>query len=78
MEKMGNAQVYVKIDDYKSVLGILEHIKEKLSSARSTLDKLKEIRREEDSEFEQWESSLNEIGKRIDSIDNELMEPEGM
>ncbi len=75
---MGNAQVYVKIDDYKGVLDILEHIKEKLSSARATLDKLKEIRREEDSEFEQWESSLNEIGKRIDSIDNELMEPEGM
>ena len=76
--KMGNAQIFVRIEDYRGVLSMLEHIKDKLAEARGTLEKLKDLRKEEDAEFEQWEGALGEIGKRVDTIDRELLEPDGM
>lgn len=76
-EKIGSATVFVKIEDYKGVLAIIEHLKEKLSEARATLERLQEVRKEEDAEFEQWNAALSNIEKRIENIDRELLEPDG-
>ncbi|MEK6808799.1 MAG: hypothetical protein AABY14_03880 [Nanoarchaeota archaeon] len=70
--------VYVKIEDYKGVLAILENIKEKLEDAKSSIERLKKIRIQEDTEFGQWEASLTEIEKRTEAIDKELLGQEGL
>jgi len=76
--KTGNAQIFVKIDDYKGVLNMLDDIKSKLTEAKENIERIKSIRQEEDKEFEEWNNSLSEIEKRMENIDRELLEPEGI
>ena len=69
-ERMNNAPLFVKVEDYKGILGILEDLKDKLTEAKSTLERLQEIRKEEDNEFAQWSTTLDEIEKRMDKMSN--------
>ncbi len=72
---MVEAQVFVKIDEYKDVLRTVGLIKSKLNEAKSTLAKVKELKIQEDSELSGWESKLSEIEGKIEGIDNILFEP---
>jgi predicted nuclease with TOPRIM domain len=76
-EKTGGANVFVKIDEYKDILDILELIKNKLNEAKETLGNLNELKNEEDSELELWNSTLSEIERKVENIDRSLLEPEG-
>ena len=69
------AQVFVKIDDYKDVLDTVGLIKDKLNEAKNTLLKLKELRNKEDAELGVWESKLDEVESKIEGIDHILFEP---
>ncbi len=72
---MVEAQVFVKIDEYKDVLRTVGLIKSKLNEAKSTLAKVKELKIQEDSELSGWESKLSDIEGKIEGIDNILFEP---
>tara|TARA_B100001971_G_C18050054_1_gene462334 strand:+ start:64 stop:297 length:234 start_codon:yes stop_codon:yes gene_type:complete len=72
----GEAPVFVKIDDYKEVLDVLDLIKDKLGEAKRTLADINELKNDEDSEIELWSSTLNEIEKKLGDIDRTLFEPE--
>ena len=74
--KTGGAPVFVKIEEYKDILDILELIKGKLSDAKRTLADINELKSDEDSELEMWNSTLNEIEKKLENIDSTLFEPE--
>jgi len=74
--KTGEAPVFVRIDDYKDILDILELIKDRLNEAKRTLEDINEMKNDEDAELEVWNSTLNEIEKKIESIDRTLFEPE--
>lgn len=74
--KTGEAPVFVKIEDYKDILDVLELIKDRLSEAKRTLADINEMKNEEDEELGMWSSTLNEIEKKIESIDRTLFEPE--
>ena len=74
--KTGEAPVFVKIEEYKDILDILELIKDRLNEAKRTLADINEMKNDEDSELEMWESTLIEIEKNLDSIDRTLFEPE--
>ena len=74
--KTGEAPVFVKIEDYKDILDVLELIKDRLSEAKRTLVDINEMKNEEDEELGMWSSTLNEIEKKIESIDRTLFEPE--
>ena len=74
--KTGEAPVFVKIEDYKDILDVLELIKDRLSEAKRTLADINEMKNEEDEEIGMWSSTLNEIEKKIESIDRTLFEPE--
>ncbi|MBI2208324.1 hypothetical protein HYU50_02410 [Candidatus Woesearchaeota archaeon] len=74
--KTGEAPVFIKIEDYKDILDILELIKDRLSEAKRTLADINEIKNDEDAELEMWGSTLNEIEKKVESIDRTLFEPE--
>ena len=75
---MVEAQVFVKIDNYKDVLNTVGLIKNKLNGAKATLEKIKSLKYKEDAELEGWESKLIEIESRIEGIDTVLFEPSEM
>jgi len=68
--------VFVKIDEYKDVLDVMELIKNKIVQAKDVLGKINELKNEEDSELEMWRTNIEEIEKKIDDIDENLLEPE--
>ena len=70
------APVFVKIEDYKDILDVLDLIKDKLAEAKRTLADLNELKNDEDAELELWSSTLNEIENKLNDIDRSLFEPE--
>ncbi|MEK6969077.1 MAG: hypothetical protein AABW48_01485 [Nanoarchaeota archaeon] len=73
MEKM---PVFIKIDDYNSVLEIVKAVRKKLDDAKSTLLKINDLKNEEDHQLEMWQNTLSEVEKKIDFINHSLNEPE--
>ena len=71
-----SAPVFVKIDEYKDILDILTMIKTKLKETKSILDNITELKKEEDSELELWNTTLAEIESKIDLMDQTLVQPE--
>ena len=78
METQPGAPVFVKVDEYKDILDILNLVKDKLNEARTTLNKINKLKNEEDNELNLWRSELDEIEKRIGFIDNTLFEPNNL
>jgi len=72
----GEATVFIKIEDYKDVLDVLDLIKDRLGEAKRTLSDINELKNDEDAELELWGSTLNEIEKKIEDIDRTLFEPQ--
>ena len=74
---MNNSEmpVFVKIDEYKDVLDVIELIKNKIVQANSILGKINELKNEEDAELEIWKTNLREIERKIDALDQSLLEP---
>lgn len=72
---MAEAQVFVKIDNYKDILSTVGLIKNKLDDAKNTLAKVRELKNQEDSELENWDGKLSEIESKIEEIDRILFEP---
>lgn len=73
MEKM---PVFIKIDDYNSVLEIVKAVRKKLDDAKSALLKINDLKNEEDHQLEMWQNTLSEVEKKIDFINHSLNEPE--
>jgi len=78
MEIQHGAPVYVKIDEYKDILDIVNLVKEKLNDARKTLDKINKLKNGEDNELSMWHSELEEIEKKVEFIDHTLFEPNNL
>jgi hypothetical protein len=70
------APVFVKIEDYKDITEIMTLVKEKLDQARFLLNKINELKRQEDAELNNWTRELDEVTKRVYEIDRMLLEPE--
>jgi len=73
---MGEAPVFIKIENYKDVLDVLDLIKDRLGEAKRTLAVISEIKNDEDAELDLWSSTLEEMGRKIENIDRTLFEPE--
>ena len=71
-----NMPVFVKIDEYKEILEIMDLIKEKLEQAKKTLGRINELKNEEDAQIESWKENLEDVERKINLIDNALFEPE--
>jgi hypothetical protein len=78
-EMMGETMpVFVRIDEYKDVLDVMNLIKSKIGEARETLAKINDLKNEEDAELELWHTSLEEIERKIDFVDKTLFEPSAL
>ncbi len=70
--------VFVRVDEYKDVLDVMNLIKSKIGEARETLAKLNDLKNEEDAELELWHTSLEEIERKVDFVDKTLFEPSAL
>ncbi len=70
--------IYVRIEEYKDVLDVINMIKNKLEEAKGTLADINRIKNEEDSELERWHFDLEEVEKKMDYVDKALFEPEAL
>lgn len=70
------ASVFIKIEDYKTVLDIVDLVKKRIAEAHEILDKINEIKNKEDLEIDNWRSELDDVEKKVHFIDQTLFEPE--
>lgn len=75
-EQRTGAPVFVKVDEYKEILDVLDMIKDKIKEIRGTLGSINSLRNEEDAELAMWNNTMNEIEKKIEGIDRIMFEPE--
>jgi hypothetical protein len=67
--------VFVKIDEYKDILDIMELISEKVKEAKTILGKINDLKNQEDSELELWKNGLDDVERKLNFIDQTLFEP---
>ena len=77
-EQRTGAPVFIKVDEYKEILDVLDMIKGKIKEIRDTLGSINALRNEEDAELAMWNNTISEIEKKIDGIDRIMFEPEQM
>jgi hypothetical protein len=70
--------VYVKIDEYKSVLDTMNMLKSKLNEARTILAKINDLKNEEDAELELWHTGIEEVERKVEFVDKTLFEPSAL
>ena len=57
---MQNVPVFVKIDNYKEVLNIIDVMKKKIKDTKQSLAKIRELKAQEEQEIIEWERNVNE------------------
>lgn len=70
-----NMPVFVRIEEYKDVLDVMNMIKNKIENAKETLGKINELKNEEDAELELWHTGLEEVERKVEFVDKVLFEP---
>ncbi len=70
--------VYVKLEEYKNILALVDTLKAQVNGAKETLDEIRKLKQEEDVELEIWQTVIHEIENRVNFIDNTITEPEEM
>jgi len=69
---MDEKPIFVKIDMYEDIRDIVNIIKSKIIEARETLEKIQQIRHEEEAELELWRNEISDVEKKIVFIDKSL------
>ena len=62
------SQVFVKIDEYKDVVDIIALTKEKIQLAKSLLQKINQIKVQEDQAIDKWNAEIADIETKINEI----------
>ena len=75
-EQKNGTSIFVKVNEYKEILDVLDMIKGKVNEIKGTLNSINDLRSEEDSEISMWNSAIDEIEKKIGDIDNMIFESE--
>jgi hypothetical protein len=70
--------IYVKIDEYKDTLDVINMIKNKINEAKETLGKINELKNKEDEELERWSLDLEEVERKVKYVDRAMFEPEAL
>jgi chromosome segregation ATPase len=76
MSNINERSIFVKLDDYKEVLELMNAMKSKLNEAKGVLNEIKKLRDEEATEIELWENSVSEIERKIGFVDKSLFDTE--
>ncbi len=67
-----NAPVFVKIENYKQVEETISEIKSKIGEAQRILDKIQNLKTEEEKELAGWQAELRRIEDKIRATEQSL------
>jgi len=70
-----SAPVYVKLDEYKQLVELVDIAKERVNEARKILEQVEKIKQQEDQEIITWNRAIKEVIRKIEEIDRILIEP---
>ncbi len=73
---MDKAPVFVKMDEYKNMLDVLALTKERLRQARTVLEKIVDLKKQEDTALASWAKDLDDVAQTIANVDKTLLNPE--
>lgn len=65
---MMKSQVFVKIDRYREIYGIVKQLRSKLEDAQLALKRIKELKDQEDSELASWQNELATVEQKLTTI----------
>lgn len=72
---MRDMPVFVKIDEYKDIVDIVNLTHDKIKKARQLLARIDELKNQEDTTIRHWKEELNQVEQRVVDIDHKLFEP---
>ena len=67
--------VFVKINEYKEIMDVLELVKGKIREAKDTINDLNDLKNKEDAEIQRWAQTFLEIEKKVSDIDSLMIHP---
>ena len=73
MQTNDNA-MFIRLEEYKEVLTVLNKMKNKVEDAKAMLQKLNDMKAEEDAELDIWDKTLKDIDMKIADINKTLFE----
>ena len=68
--------VFVKVDKYRELLDVIDVLQKQVDDVKSTLQEIRNLKDEEETELRAWEDSIAEVEEKIGFIDKSLFEPE--
>jgi len=71
---MGDKPIYVKIDQYKEAMSMVDKVKDLCNEADIKLSEISKLRSNEDRELEQWQADVDRIKDKLLQIDKKLFE----
>ncbi len=71
---MGKSSVFIKIDNYREVLDLIDELKQQLEGVQGTLDELTALREKEDQELIMWKKHLHAVHDNLATVDKTLFE----
>lgn len=72
-----NKPVFVRIDEYKGILDIIDVIKGNIEKTKHTIAGISELKKKEDEIIDKWSSNFDEIEKKVEGISKTLFEQNG-
>ena len=66
--------LFIKIEDYEDAINTIDKIKLKLQDADKLLAEISRIRKQEDSELENWNRDLENVKEKLLMVDKQLFE----
>lgn len=70
MNVLENVPIYVKVDKYHELLETVKAIETKLNSVDKTIDRINELKGQEDAQMKHWSENLSDLRSRLDKINN--------
>lgn len=64
--------LFIKVEHYKQLLDIMDFIKARIDDIEKDIKNLQSLRDKEAAEIESWNSRLEEIREKLDSIYGEV------
>ena len=76
MDERKEMEVFVKIDDYKDIVDIINLTRAKLKQAKFIIGKIEDLKKREDEAIAKWIESLAEVEEKVNFVDESLFEPQ--
>lgn len=72
---MDEKNVFIKLNEYNDILDIIALINAKVKEAKMLLEKINELKNQEDLELDIWKTSIEDIERKLKFVDQTLFEP---